>query len=157
MARRSSDNGKVRLCAGVISGSIAAIVGSIANLPLEAPTDTLFNAATVAGLMWRQLASNSRGLIVFRASLALLAFALLAATALALDGQVDRAGCYIVPLVAIVLGIVGVATPLLARALRIAPAWITAVALAVAVIVGGGLASQGDAEVKVEALLAVHP
>ncbi|MDA1174319.1 MAG: hypothetical protein O2826_07355 [Chloroflexi bacterium] len=155
MARRLSDNRKVRLRAGVIAGSIAAVVGSLANLPLEAPTDTLFNAATVtaasllagtlAGLLWLWLASNPYGPIVFCASLAV-AFAVVAAAAIALDGQVDRAASYLVPLAAIVLGIVGAATPLLARALHNAPAWIVAAALAVAVIVGGSLATQGDAE-----------
>ena len=33
--------------AGVTAGSIAAMVASVVNLPLDAPTDTLFNAATV--------------------------------------------------------------------------------------------------------------
>ena len=155
MTQQSSDDGNGRLRAGVIAGSIAAVAGSLANLPLEAPTDTLFNAATVttatllagtiAGLLWRWLASNPRGPIVFGASLAVV-FAVVAATALALDGQVDRATSYVVPLAAIVLGIVGVATPLLGRALQNPPAWITAAALAVAVIVGAGLATQGDAE-----------
>jgi len=155
LARRLSDNSKVRLRAGVIAGSIAAVVGSLANLPLEAPTDTLFNAATVttasllagtvAGLLWLWLASNPYGPIVFGASLAV-AFVVVATAAIALDGQVDRAASYILPLAAIVLGIVGVATPLLARALHNAPAWVMAVALAVAVIVGGSLATQGDAE-----------
>lgn len=155
MVRQSSDNSKARLRAGVTAGSIAAVVGSLANLPLEAPTDTLFNAATVttasllagtvAGLLWRQLASNPRRPIVFGTSL-LVAFAVVAASALALDGQVDRAASYIVPLAAIVLGIVGVATPLLTRTLQTAPAWIAVAALAVAVIVGGSLATQGDAE-----------
>lgn len=128
MTQQSSDDGNGRLRAGVIAGSIAAVAGSLANLPLEAPTDTLFNAATVT-----------------TASLAVV-FAVVAATALALDGQVDRATSYVVPLAAIVLGIVGVATPLLGRALQNPPAWITAAALAVAVIVGAGLATQGDAE-----------
>jgi hypothetical protein len=155
MARQPNDSAKFPLRAGVTAGSIAAIVGSVVNLPLEAPTDTLFNAATVttvsvlagaiAGLLWRQLALTPRGPIVFSASL-LVAFAIVAATAFALDGQIDRAASYILPLAAIVLGIIGVATPLLANALRRVPAWTTAVALAAAVIIGASLASQGDAE-----------
>jgi undecaprenyl pyrophosphate phosphatase UppP len=140
--------------AGVIAGSIAAIVASVVNLPLEAPSDTLFNAATVtmaavlagaiAGLLWRGLGSNRRRQPLF-AWAVVIAFIVTAAIAIVLDQQVNRAASYIVALAAIVLGIVGSFTPLLSRLLRARPTLVAGGALVIAMVVGVALASQGDA------------
>ena len=150
-----NDNHEAPLRAGVTAGSIAAVLGSLANLPLQAPTDTLFNAATVtgaslfvgvaAGLLWRTLSSDPRRPVLFAAS-ATVPFALVAVIAFALDAQIDRSASYVVPLAAIVFGIVASLTPPLARMLNAAPAWLAGAALAVAVAVGAAFATQGDAE-----------
>lgn len=140
--------------AGVTAGSIAAMVASVVNLPLDAPTDTLFNAATVtiaallagviAGLLWRSLASNRRRQLLFASTL-VTAFVVVAASAIALDQQVDRAASYIVPLAAIVLGVVGLLAPSLSLMLRARSTLVAGVALVIALAVGAALASQGDA------------
>jgi len=97
MARDRSDNRdneEAPLRAGVTAGSIAVVLGSLANLPLQAPTDTLVNAATVtgaslfvglvAGLLWSSLSSDPRRPILFVASVAV-TFALVAVTAFEFD------------------------------------------------------------------------
>ena len=151
----NSNNEEAPLRAGVTAGSVAAVLGSLANLPLQAPTDTLFNAATVtgaslfiglvAGLLWRSLSSNPRRPILFAAS-SVVTFALVAVTAFVFDTQVDRSASYVVPLALMVLLLVVGLTPLLAHKLTAAPAWFVAAALALAVGVGGALVTQGDAE-----------
>jgi hypothetical protein len=61
-----------------------------------------------------------------------------------LEAQVNRAASYIVPLAAIVIGIVGSFTPLLSRLIWVKPTLAAGVALVIAVVVGVALASQGD-------------
>jgi hypothetical protein len=139
--------------AGVTAGSVAAIVASVVNLPLEAPIDTLFNAATVtmaavlagaiAGLLWRGLGSNRRRQPLFALAV-VAAFIVIASSAIVLEAQVNRAASYIVPLAAIVIGIVGSFTPLLSRLIWVKPTLAAGVALVIAVVVGVALASQGD-------------
>ncbi len=153
MSLQTGSTASAPLRAGVIAGSIAAIVASAVNLPLEAPTDTLFNAATVtmaallagamAGLLWRGLESNLRRQPLFALAV-FIAFVVTASSAIVLDEQVNRAASYIVPLAAIVLGIVGSLTPLLSRLLRVRPTLVAGVALVIAVAAGVALASQGD-------------
>ena len=149
-----SNQGEVPVRAGVTAGSIAAIIGSLANLPLQAPTDTLFNAATVTvtslfmgalcGWLWARFSSNSRGPILFAGSL-LFAFAVVAVTAFGLDTKIDGLILYVIPLATIIFGVVFGLTPLLSRASTTVPAWLSVIVFALAIFIGTGLANCGDA------------
>lgn len=154
MPTKPNSSTEAPLRAGIVVGSIGAIASSLANLPLEAPTDTLFNAATVsagsllaglvAGLLWRALASCPRRPTLFAVTL-VITFIIVAAAATTADSQVDRVKSYIVPLAAINLFIIGLLTPLASRKLRSTPIWLAPTLLIAALIIGGALAGQGDA------------
>jgi hypothetical protein len=151
LANSHDEANEVPLRAGLVAGSVAAVLASLANLPLEAPTDSLFNAGSVTiaalltglatGLLWRTLRATRTYAIVVA-----IAFAATASAAFAIDGQVDRAVSYIVPLAALVFATTGVLTPLASRRLASFPAWAVAVLLFVALSFGAALANQGDAE-----------
>ena len=102
--------------AGLTAGSVAAMVGVLANLPLHSPSDAFFNSATVmpsallaglgAGLLWRALSHRRRRTIYFAAATALV-FGLISIAAIAGESQMERSVSYMVPLAAIVLGLTG--------------------------------------------------
>ena len=106
--------------AGLTAGSVAAMVGVLANLPLHSPSDAFFNSATVmpaallaglgAGLLWRALSPRRRRTIYFAAATAL-AFGLVSIAAIAGESQMERLVSYMVPLAAIVLGADGLSHP----------------------------------------------
>ena len=141
--------------AGVFSGAVAAIVGSLAQLPLHAPSDTLFNSGTVmaaalaiglaGGVLWKVLRRHHNRLLVFAAAW-LAAFLGAVLVAFLSETQLDRSISFIAPLAAVVLGITGAGTVALARAAAMRRWALVAAALAVAVGVGVGLVGQGDAE-----------
>lgn len=134
--------------AGLAAGAVAALIAVAVSLPLHAPNDTMFNSATVAiaafatgligGLVWEITQSRQRWLV----TLAIL-FGAAVMLALGIQTQLERALSFMVPLAAIMVGVVGVLTPLLAR--RVLPKH-AAVLVGVAALVGGGLIGQGDAE-----------
>ena len=141
--------------AGLTAGSVAAMVGVLANLPLRSPSDAFFNSATVmpaallaglgAGLLWRALSHRRRGTIYFAAATAL-AFGLVCIAAIASESQMERSVSYMVPLAAIVLGLTGFLTPPLARAGAPLPRWATALMVTLAIGLGVALAGHGDQE-----------
>ena len=144
------------MLAGLTAGAIAAIVAALVSLPLHSPVDSAFNSATVAiaalvvggisGLLWSRL---SEKLLWFLVSLAVI-FVIALVIAFAGNTQLDRMVSYMVPLAAIVVVICAVLTPLLAS-FFLRPAlgllkWSPVVAVIIALVVGFGLITQGDAE-----------
>jgi len=135
---------------GLAAGAIAALMAVAVSLPLHAPNDTMFNSATVAmagiatgligGLVWEMIHRNPgrRWLI----TLAIL-FGAAVMSALGIQTQLERALSFMVPLGAIMVGIVGLLTPLLARRVLAKHA---AGLVGVAVLAGGALIGMGDAE-----------
>ena len=141
--------------AGLVAGAVAAIAASLVQLPLHAPTDTLFNSGTVtagamltglvAGVMWRILGRGRQGTRLYFAAWAA-GFGAVVLLAFLAASQLDRSVSYIVPVGAVVLAATAGLTPLLARSRMSARWWIVLLAVAIAVGVGAGLAGIGDQE-----------
>ena len=141
--------------AGLLAGSVAAIAASLVQLPLHAPTDTLFNSSTVtagamstglvAGVMWGMLGRGRLGTQLYFAAWAV-GFGGVVLLAFLAASQLDRSVSYIVPVGAVVLAATAGLTPLLARSRMSARWWIVLLAVAFAVGVGAGLAGIGDQE-----------
>ena len=141
--------------AGLIAGSIAAIVAVLVNLPLNSPIDAFFNSAPVmvasllaglgAGFLWHVLRNSAHRTILFTVSLAT-GFGLVSVVAVAGESQMERSVSYMVPLAAIVLGLIWALTVLILRIKR-TPSWrLTLLTVIVAVSLGIGLVGQGDQE-----------
>ena len=144
------------MLAGLTAGAIAAIVAALVSLPLHSPVDSALNSATVSvaalavgvisGFLWSRLSDR---LLWFLASLAAV-FVLALVVAFVGNTQLDRMVSYMAPLAAIVVVVCAVLTPLLAsfflntnvKQLK----WTPAVAVVIALVVGFGLITQGDAE-----------
>lgn len=143
------------MIAGVIAGSISAIIAALVSLPLRSPDDILLNSATVAiggliagvatGTLWRLLA-NSRNRPVSFAVLWGLAFALAALAALIGETQLDHFLAFALPLAAIVFPVTGLLTAVLACRPIFSRWWLAPAAVAIALAVGIPLAGQGDQE-----------
>lgn len=143
------------LRAGLIAGSAAAVCGSVLNLPLHSPSDTLMNSATVtaaslaggvgAGLLWRVLGRTERRPVYFLGAMAL-AFALTAAAAAAGETELERSVSYMVPLAALSIAITAALTLLLVTSGRTLPMAVTIASVLVALGVGAALAGMGDQE-----------
>ena len=144
------------MLAGLTAGAIAAIIAALVSLPLHSPVDSAFNSATVAvaalvvgvisGLLWSRLSDR---LLWFLAGLAAI-FVIALVIAFAGNTQLDRMVSYMVPLAAIVVVVCAVLTPLLASLFLKTTIgllkWSPAVAVVIALVVGFGLVTQGDAE-----------
>ena len=144
------------MLAGLTAGAIAAVIAALVSLPLHAPVDSVFNSATVAvaalvvgvisGFLWSRFSDR---LLWFLTGLGAI-FILALIIAFAGNTQLDRMVSYMVPLAAIVVVVCAVLTPLLAS-FFLKPTlgllkWTPAVAVVIALIVGFGLVTQGDAE-----------
>ena len=144
------------MLAGLTAGAIAAVIAALVSLPLHAPVDSAFNSATVAvaalgvgvisGLLWSRFSGR---LLWFLAGLAAI-FVLALIIAFGGNTQLDRMVSYMVPLAAIVVVVCAVLTPLLAS-FFLKPTlgllkWSPVVAVIIALVVGFGLVTQGDAE-----------
>ena len=145
-----------RLLPGLTAGAIAAIIAAIVSLPLHSPLDSVFNTATVvvaalavgfiSGLLWSWFSTK---LLWFLGALAAI-FVLALVIAFVGNTQLDRVLSYMVPLAAIVVVACAVLTPLLAS-FFLRPAigllrWTPVVAVIVALVIGFGLITQGDAK-----------
>lgn len=144
------------MLAGLTAGAIAAVIAALVSLPLHSPVDSAFNSATVAvaalvvggisGLLWSRL---SERLLWFFAVLAGL-FVVALVIAFAGNTALDRMVSYMVPLAAIVVVVCAVLTPLLAGFFLKSTIgllkWSPLLAVIVALVVGFGLITQGDAE-----------
>lgn len=149
--------GGLPIRAGLIAGSLAAVVAVLVNLPLHSPSDAFLNSATVmvaslaagfgAGCLWSILgfwrAGEVRRRVAFGAGMAL-AFGLVCVIAVLAETQVQRSVSYVVPLAAVALGITGTLTWLLLRNPRFLQWRLVVLAVLIAVGLGVGLASQGD-------------
>ena len=141
------------MLAGLASGSAAAIVASLVQLPLHSPADVVFNSLTVtvgslaagalAGLLWGPARRTPRRRLVFFIGWGLLLAAVLGAAA-AGDAYLDRTLSFVGPLAAIAMIVTGAGTPVLTRSDRI-PTLLVVIAVVAAIGVGAGLATQGDA------------
>ena len=141
--------------AGLLAGSIAAIAASLLQLPLHAPTDTVFNSATVAagailaglvaGVTWWVADGSKLGSRLYFAIWAAV-FGGVVLLAFQASSQVDRSVSYIVPVGAVVIASVALLTPWLAGRSLSGRWWIVLLTVALAVGVGAGLASIGDQE-----------
>ncbi len=144
------------MLAGLTAGAIAAVIAALVSLPLHAPVDSVFNSATVSvaalvvgvisGFLWSRLSDR---LLWFLAGLAAV-YVVALVIAFAGNTQLDRMVSYMVPLAAIVVVVCAVLTPLLAS-FFLKPTlgllkWSPAVAVIIALVVGFGLVTQGDAE-----------
>ena len=144
------------MLAGLTAGAIAAVIAALVSLPLHSPVDSAFNSATVAiaalvvggisGLLWSRF---SEKLVWFLGGLAMV-FVIALVIAFAGNTQLDRMVSYMVPLAAIVVVVCAVLTPLLASFLLKSTIgllkWSPVVAIVIALVVGFGLITQGDAE-----------
>ncbi|PZC47357.1 MAG: hypothetical protein C1O27_001304 [Chloroflexi bacterium] len=141
--------------AGLFSGAIAAIVASLVQLPLYAPSDTLFNSATVtagalaaglaAGVLWKVTNRRANRVFLFGVAWGVVFAATVVFSAIG-ETQLNRSISFIVPLAAVVLGLTGVGTPLLASSTLMRRWAVPLAAVVVAIGVGIGLVGQGDAE-----------
>ena len=141
--------------AGLTAGSVAAMVGVLANLPLHSPSDAFFKqrhgyavraaSGPGAGLLWRALSHRRRRTIYFAAATALV-FGLISIAAIAGESQMERSVSYMVPLAAIVLGLTGGLTALLLKTTWTPPWKLTILTMVVAIGLGSALAGHGDQE-----------
>ena len=153
-AKSSAANGRRPVLAGLTAGAAAAIVASLVQLPLYSPTDVVFNSLTVtagslvagllAGALWAVANKSApRRRLFYAVWLAL--FGVVAGASAAGDTQIDRMVSFVLPLAAIVMASTGIGTPLLSGSGRLG-LLAASIAVMVAVGVGAGLATQGDAE-----------
>ena len=141
--------------AGLLSGGTAAVAASLLQLPLHAPTDTLFNSGTVtvgavlsglaSGVLWRVLGRDQLGKRLYFAAW-IAAFGGVVLVAFLAASQLDRSVSYMVPVGAVIFGLTAGLTPLFAGSRMSARCWVVLLAVAVAAGVGAGLAGVGDQE-----------
>ena len=140
------------LRAGLTAGAIAAIIAALVSLPLHSPLDSAFNSATVmaatllagllAGTLWRSYDTRP----AFYGGLLAAAFVAVAVLLGVGNIWLERLASFGIPLAAIALGVSGVLTPSLARIASVRRQWLAlAVAGPVALVIGLGLVTQGDA------------
>ena len=124
------------------------------QLPLHSPVDVVFNSLTVtvgslaagvlAGLLWVVARKDPRRRLIFFAGWCLLLAAVLGAAA-AGDAYLERTLSFVGPLAAIAMIVTGAGTPVLTGSRRV-HVLVVAFAVAAALAVGAGLATQGDAK-----------
>ena len=141
------------MTAGIVAGSIAAVVAALVSLPLRSPDDILLNSVTVvggallagiiSGTIWRTLAGRPKRIIWFGMVWSV-CFGLTALLAVAGETQLDHFAAYVLPLGAIVFSLIGLLTGALDRTALVRGKWMPAVAVAIALAIGIGLAGQGD-------------
>ena len=138
--------------AGLTAGAIAAIIAALVSLPLHSPLDSAFNSATVmaatllagllAGALWRSYDTRP----AFYGGLLAAAFVVVAVLLGVGNIWLERLASFGIPLAAIALGVSGVLTPSLTRIDSVRRQWAAlAVAGPVALVIGLGLVTQGDA------------
>jgi hypothetical protein len=142
--------------AGLTAGAVAAIIAVLVSLPLHSPVDSAFNSATVAigclvlglvaGLLWNRM--GERPLLIIGALLAL--FVLVLIVAFVGNSFLDRFVSFVLPLAAIAFVAVAALTPLLSSYFSRPDlgwkGWTPIVPVAVALVLGFALVTQGDAE-----------
>lgn len=140
--------------AGLLAGVVGAVVASLVSLPLKSPDDLIANTATVTvvallvgllgGVVWQRFAETADGrrkLLLFAVGgfvAVVVILGILEAVAL------DRFITFGVPLAAIIFAAVGLLPPVFTSMGM--PDWAAPAAVVAALVIGGGLASFGDAE-----------
>lgn len=143
------------MLAGIVAGSISAVVAALVSLPLVSPDDALLNSATVviaallagiaAGILWRALANNRRRTLVF-VLLWAIGFALAVIFAVAGETQLKRFMSFVLPLAAIIFSITGLLTVALSHVPISRLKWLPIPAVVLALALGIALAGRGDEE-----------
>ena len=138
--------------AGIIAGSATAVVAVLLSLPLHAPSDTLFNSASVAagavaagviaGLLWGALPAGPLRLPRFAAAEAAL-FAVTAVALVAGETQLERMVEFGLPLATLIFAVTGLLTPALDR-MPLPARWPAPAALVVAIALGIVLVGEGE-------------
>ncbi len=144
------------MAAGVMAGAVAALIAVLVSLPLRSPSDTLLNSASVAlaGLLWGLVAGAiwaACGNSSSRAARFLVAWSVVflpVTVAVVLYGrsQLDHFTAFALPLALIIYAVTGLLTVGISRYLPNLRRWYAVGAVAVALVVGFGLVSQGDQE-----------
>ena len=144
------------MLAGLTAGAIAAIIAALVSLPLHSPVDSVFNSATVAvatlavggisGLLWGRLSDRALWYVAAMAGLFVIALVI----AFIGNSFLDRFVSFVVPLAAIAVGGTAALTPPLSSYFSRPDlgwkAWTPVVPVVVALVLGFGLITQGDAE-----------
>ena len=143
------------MLAGLIAGSVAALMASLVSLPLRSPLDIAFNTLTVtvaslvvgiaSGLLWKALADNPRRLLYYAGGLAA-AFVVVAVVAVVGSMWLERFAAFTIPLAAIVFALSGILAPMVGGISVAAVRGLAVVLLIASVGLGIGLAGQGDTE-----------
>ncbi|NND03428.1 MAG: hypothetical protein HKN91_11630 [Acidimicrobiia bacterium] len=142
------------ILAGVLAGSIGALLAALVSLPLRSPDDLIANTASVTllallagilgGIYWRRVYDTTDG----RRKLTIAAGIAFAVAVVGLGVleivALDRFLSFGVPLAAIILATVALLTPRLSD-LEL-PVWAPLAGVIGALLVGGLLAGVGDAE-----------
>jgi hypothetical protein len=154
MTQRNDTRGST-LCIGLLIGSLAAVVTALVSLPLHSPHDGLLNTGSVvsaalvtgafSGLVWKAMPSGQARLIRF-ILVELVTFGIVVGAAFAAETQIDRAISFVLPLVAITIGIQTIGIPLLAKADRLVRWQLVIPALVIALTIGAVFAGVGDQE-----------
>ena len=141
------------LSAALVAGAASAVAAALVSLPLHSPHDALLNTASVVwgvlalsvavGLVWRRVHRREHAGRRLAAAMAV-GFVAWVGVAFALETVLERMVSFSVPLAAIAFGGIGLLTPRLSRAPLATRLPVVLAALAVAVIVGVGLAGFGD-------------
>ena len=141
------------LSAAFVAGSASAVAAALVSLPLRSPHDALLNTASVVwgvlalsvagGLVWRRLSRGEHAARRFAAAMAA-GFLAWVGVAFALETMLERMVSFSVPLAAIGFGGVGLLTPPLSRAPLATRRPVMLAAIAIAVVIGIGLAGSGD-------------
>ena len=141
------------MLAGLVAGSITAIVAALVSIPLRSPDDIFLNSATVVvgtlatgtviGLIWR-IIRDRQGRIFWLSGSLVAGFALASLFAMVGETQLDQFARFVLPLAAIVLLLVGVLTPLVAGSSVLERRWLVPVTVMFALATGIALAGQGD-------------
>lgn len=141
---------------GLTGGAVAAVVAVLVSLPLRSPSDTLLNSASVAlaallggvvaGIIWLAWRNSPARPARFLVTWSVVFLPVAALVVIYGRSQLDHFTTFAVPLALIIYIVTGVLTVALPRYVPQLRWWYAAGAVAVALAVGFGLATQGDQE-----------
>ena len=141
---------------GLIAGAVAAVIAVLVSLPLRSPSDTLLNSGSVAlaallcgvaaGVVWLAWRNSPARPVRFLLTWSVVFLPVAALVIIYGRSQLDHFTAFAVPLALIIYIATGVLTVALPRYLPNLRWWYAAGAVAIALAVGFGLATQGDQE-----------
>ena len=146
--------------AGLVAGSVAAIVGAIVSVPLPDPDTAAANSlivvllslalGAVAGLLWRRLRATRQARKAFSWTMAGAFVVALMAIAAFDQTVISNLIAYAAPILAIVFITLGFLTPLFAGVTS--SPWLAVIPIALALALGAGLIGQSDTPSDVDAI-----